>query len=115
MGKASRKKKEQRENKMGSSSRKILKQLKRESAPDVFVINGKIIYYNPLKKLLEGEKYVTDDGRSVTSEMVKQYEQFLKTRFRQEKIAKANNIDIEELDKKELENGRKDNGNKGEN
>ena len=33
--------------------------------------------------------------------MVKKYEQFLKTRFTQEKIAKANSVDISEIDKQE--------------
>ena len=53
-----------------------------------------------MKKLLEGERYKTDDGVAVTQEMVKQYENFLKTRFKKEKFAKANNIDVEDLEEK---------------
>ncbi len=84
---------------LSSKSRKLIKQLIRESKPEPFVIDGKVVYFNPLKKLLEGEAYKTMDGVAVTQEMVKKYEQFLKTRFTQEKLAKANNIDINELDK----------------
>lgn len=100
MGKKSRLKKEIREKEYGVNSKKLMKQLKRESAPDAFVVDGKMVYFNPLKKLLEGEKYKTDDGVAVTQEMVKQYENFLKTRFKKEKFAKANNIDVEDLEEK---------------
>ena len=86
---------------LSPQSRKLIKQLIRESKPEPFVINGKVVYFNPLKKLLEGEAYKSLEGFSVTQEMVKKYEQFLKTRFQQEQIAKANGIDINELDKKE--------------
>lgn len=86
---------------LSSKSRKILKQMIRESSPEPFVIDGKVVYFNPLKKLLEGEKYKTDDGVAVTQEMVKKYEQFLKSRFKQEQIAKANKVDIEKIDKGE--------------
>jgi hypothetical protein len=47
------------------------------------------------------------DGVAVTQEMVKKYEQFLKTRFQHEQIAKANGVDMEEIDKEESKNGRK--------
>ena len=86
---------------MSSKSRKLIKQLIKESKPEPFVIDGKTVYFNPLKKLLEGDPYKTMDGIAVTQEMVKKYEQFLKTRFTQEKLAKENGIDINELDKKE--------------
>lgn len=87
--------------KMSAKSKKILKQLLRESKPEPFVINGKTVYFNPLKKLLEGEAYKTKEGIAVTQEMVKKYEQFLKTRFAQEQIAKENGVDINKLDEKE--------------
>ena len=90
-----------KQNDMSSKSKKLIKQLIRESKPEPFVIDGKVVYFNPLKKLLEGEAYKTLDGVAVTQEMVKKYEQFLKTRFAQEKIAKASGIDINELDKQE--------------
>ncbi len=86
---------------VSSKSKKLIKQLIRESKPEPFVIDGKVVYFNPLKKLLEGEAYKTMEGVAVTQEMVKKYEQFLKTRFAQEKIAKASGIDINELDKQE--------------
>jgi hypothetical protein len=60
-----------------------------------------------LKKLLECEAYKSMEGIAVTQEMVKKYEQFLKTRFQQEQLAKANGVDINELDKKEENNGSK--------
>ncbi len=90
-----------KQNNVSSKSKKLIKQLIRESKPEPFVIDGKVVYFNPLKKLLEGEAYKTMEGVAVTQEMVKKYEQFLKTRFAQEKIAKASGIDINELDKQE--------------
>ena len=90
-----------KQNNVSSKSKKLIKQLIRESKPEPFVIDGKVVYFNPLKKLLEGESYKTMEGIAVTQEMVKKYEQFLKTRFAQEKIAKASGIDINELDKQE--------------
>ncbi len=92
---------------MNPKTRKLIKQLIRESKPEPFVIDGKIVYFNPLKKLLEGDPYKTMDGVAVTQEMVKKYEQFLKTRFQHEQIAKANGVDMEEIDKEESKNGRK--------
>ena len=92
---------------MNPKTRKLIKQLIRESKPEPFVIDGKVVYFNPLKKLLEGEPYKTMDGVAVTQEMVKKYEQFLKTRFQHEQIAKANGVDMEEIDKEESKNGRK--------
>ena len=90
-----------KQNNVSSKSKKLIKQLIRDSKPEPFVIDGKVVYFNPLKKLLEGEAYKTMEGVAVTQEMVKKYEQFLKTRFAQEKIAKASGIDINELDKQE--------------
>lgn len=101
MGKASRRRAEKRQNNMSSSSKKILKDLLKESKPEPFVINDKLVYFNPLKKLLEGEAYKTADGVAVTKDMVEKYEQFLKTRFKQEQLAKINNVDINKLDKEE--------------
>lgn len=96
MGKASRRKREL--NKMSPSSKKVLKEMIKESSPDIFVIENKdgstkAIYFNPLKKLLKGEKYISEDGRASTAEMVKQYEQFLKTRANIESMAKKTGID----------------------
>lgn len=92
---------------MNPKTRKLIKQLIRESKPEPFVIDGKIVYFNPLKKLLEGDPYKTMNGVAVTQEMVKKYEQFLKTRFQHEQIAKANGVDMEEIDKEESKNGCK--------
>ena len=99
MGKASQRKKERRENKMSSSARKVYKQLIKESKPELFVVDGKEIYFNPLKKLLEGEAYKTVDGKAVTKEMVQKYERFLKIRFAQEQLAKKSGVDIDKEDK----------------
>ena len=90
-----------KQNNVSSKSKKLIKQLIRESKPEPFVIDGKVVYFNPHKKLLEGEAYKTMEGVAVNQERVKKYEQFLKTRFAQEKIAKASGIDINELDKQE--------------
>lgn len=97
MGKASRARKV--EDQLSKDSRKILKKMIRESSPEPFVIDGKVVFYNPMKKLLKGEKYITIDGAAVTQELVKKYEQFLKSRYQQEKLAKANKVDIEKIDK----------------
>ena len=64
---------------MKASSKKLLKQKLRESKPEPFVVDGKVVYFNPLKKLLEGEAYKSDAGMAVTKEMVQKYDQFLKT------------------------------------
>lgn len=71
-----------RRNDLSKASRKLLKELLRESKPEPFVVNGKVVYFNPLKKLLNGEMYATDDGNAVTAEMVRKYEQLLKTKVK---------------------------------
>lgn len=96
MGRASRKRKS--DNGYLPGTKALMKKMIRESSPTPFVIDGKVVYYNPMKKLMEGEKYKTADGVSVTQEMVKKYEQYLKTRFKQEQIAKANNVDLNKVD-----------------
>lgn len=83
---------------LSKASKKLIKQMLRESKPEPFEINGKIVYFNPLKKILNGEKYKSKDGVAVTQEMVHKYEEFLKAIF--------------EKRKKELENGNTNNGNK---
>lgn len=83
---------------LSKASKKLIKQILRESKPEPFEINGKIVYFNPLKKILNGEKYKSKDGVAVTQEMVHKYEEFLKAMF--------------EKRKKELENGNTNNGNK---
>lgn len=102
MGKKSRLKKEAREELYGPSARKLLKELMRESKPEPFVINDKVVYFNPLKKLLEGEKYISTEGASVTKDMVKQYQKFLKARYNQEKLAKKANLDMNKIDEVKL-------------
>ena len=99
MGKKSREKKERKEaEELNSGSKKIIKQMMRESKPEPFEVNGKLVYYNPMKKLFEGEKYNSEQGEAVTKEMVNQYENFLKQRYQQEKLAKANKIDMNKVD-----------------
>ena len=102
MGKKSRLKKEAREEAYGPSARKLLKELMRESKPEPFVINDKVVYFNPLKKLLEGEKYISTEGTAVTKDMVKQYQNFLKARYNQEKLAKKANLDMNKVDEVKL-------------
>ena len=96
MGKASR----NRKNKDGylPGSKALMKKMIRESKPEPFVIDGKVVYYNPLKRLMEGDIYKTTDGKEVTKEMVKQYETFLKQRYKHEQIAKQNDVDIEKVE-----------------
>jgi hypothetical protein len=99
MGKKSREKKIRKETEnLNAGSKKILKKLIRETKPEPFEIDGKLVYYNPLKRTLEGDKYISEKGQAVTKEMVEQYEKFLKQRYQQEKIAKANNVDINKID-----------------
>lgn len=87
MGKASRRRAERRE--MTPGERKVLKEMLKESSPQVFGNDkGQVTYYNPLKKLLKQEMYKSEEGFAVTNEMVKKYNQFLKTRMTQEEIAK---------------------------
>jgi len=73
---------------LSKKSKKLLKKMIRESKPEPFIVNGKTVYFNPLKKLLKGEPYESSDGLAVTKEMVKKYEQFLKTAFQHKKLAK---------------------------
>ena len=96
MGKASR----NRKNKDGylPGSKALMKKMIRESKPEPFVIDGKVVYYNPLKKLMEGSAYKSADGKEVTKEMVKQYETFLMQRYKHEQIAKQNGVDIEKVE-----------------
>ena len=86
-----------KQNDMSSKSKKLIKQLIRESKPEPFVIDGRVVYFNPLKKLLEGEAYKTLDGVAVTQEMVKKYEQFLKTRFTQDNFIETIDFDYLEI------------------
>ena len=104
MGKASRRKAELRE-KMSPDARRLLKKMIKESKPDQFVIRDetkekgvlvektKSVYMNPMKKLLKKETYLSDDGRAATQEVVKKYNQYLKTRLNVENIAKKTGID----------------------
>lgn len=97
MGKASRKRAEQRA--MRPAERKIMKEMIKESSPQVFGNDkGQVTYYNPLKKLLKQEVYKSEEGFLVTNEMVKKYNQFLKTRMTQEEIAKQKKEDNETVD-----------------
>lgn len=66
---------------LSKESRKLLKELLRESKPEPFFINGKTVYFNPLKRLLEGDGYKSMEGAAVTAEMVKKYEQLLKRKL----------------------------------
>jgi len=74
---------------LSSRSKKLLKKMIRESKPEPFVIDGKTVYFNPLKRLLEGDKYKSSDGIVVTQEVVRKYEQFLKTMIENKKLAKG--------------------------
>lgn len=83
MGKNSRRKKEQRQ--MKPSERKVLKELIKESSPEVFGNDGVVTYYNPLKKLLKQKPYKSTEGATITHEMVTKYQQFLKAKLEEEK------------------------------
>ena len=96
MGKASKKRK--KSNGFLPGTKSLMKKMVRESKPEPFVIDGKVVYYNPLKRLMEGDVYKTADGKEVTKEMVKQYETYLKQRYNHEQIAKKNNVDIEKVE-----------------
>lgn len=73
MGKRKRMKKE---------TKSLMKKLIKESKPEPFIINGKVVYFNPLKKLLKGEQYKTDDGIAITQEMARKYDNFIKAKFK---------------------------------
>lgn len=70
---------------LSKQSKKLLKELMKESKPEPFVIDGKVVYFNPLKRLLEGDAYKTQDGLAVTQDMVYKYEQLLKARMERRK------------------------------
>lgn len=97
MGRASRKRAERRN--MTDGERRVLKEMLKESSPQVFGNDkGQVTYYNPLKKLLKQEAYKSEEGFAVTNEMVKKYNQFLKTRITQEEIAKQKKEPNETVD-----------------
>lgn len=72
MGKRKRMKKE---------TKNLMKKILRESKPEPFVVNGHVVYFNPLKKILKGEQYKTDDGIAITQEMARKYNNFIKAKF----------------------------------
>ncbi len=97
MGKASRAKKEREP--MSPASKKILKQMKRESVPDPFIVNGKKVYFNPMKKILDGERYKDEAGIACTKEMVEKYQQFLVNKMKDYKKKHKNESSKNEGDK----------------
>lgn len=88
-----------KQKRMKKETKKLLRKMLKESKPMPFEVDGKVIYFNPVKKLLKGEGYKTDAGVAITQDIARKYENFIKAKF--ERI-KENYI-------KETENG---NGNK---
>ena len=50
--------------------------------------NGKkstVQYYNPLKRLMKGKPYVSEDGKEITKDMAEKYMNFLKSKIQEKK------------------------------
>lgn len=84
MGKKSRLKKQ-----YSPEARKAIKQLLREAELEPYSksANGKVTiqYYNPLKKLMKGEPYISEDGKEITKDMAEKYMNFLKSKIKEKK------------------------------
>lgn len=95
-----------KQKRMKKETKKLLRKMLKESKPMPFEVDGKIIYFNPVKKLLKGESYKSDAGVAITQDVARKYENFIKAKF--ERI-KDNYI-------KEIENGNgsKNTGHKSE-
>lgn len=84
MGKKSRLKKQ-----YSPAARKAIKQMLRDAEVEPYSksANGKVVvqYYNPLKKLMKGETYISEDGKEITKDMAEKYMNFLKSKMQEKK------------------------------
>ena len=85
MGRKSRLKKQ-----YSAKARKASKEMLRDATPEPYskrTEDGKVSvqYYNPLKKLMKAEAYVSDDGKQITKDMAEKYMNFLKSRMEAKK------------------------------
>ena len=66
-----------------------MKQLIEETYPEPYEKNnGKkstVQYYNPLKRLMKGKPYVSEDGKEITKDMAEKYMNFLKSKIQEKK------------------------------
>lgn len=91
MGRKSRLKKQ-----YSAQARKVIKQLIEESSPEPYGKNNgngsTVQYYNPLKRLMKGKSYVSEDGKEITKDMAEKYMNFLKSKMVEKKEEKGENI-----------------------
>lgn len=85
MGRKSRLKKQ-----YSARARKAIKEMLRDASPEPYSKrdeNGKVSvqYYNPLKKLMKAEAYVSDDGKQITKDMAEKYMNFLKSKMQEKR------------------------------
>ena len=89
MGRKSRLKKQ-----YSAQAKKAMKQLIEESSPEPYgKNNGKkstVQYYNPLKRLMKGKPYVSEDGKEITKDMAEKYMNFLKSKIQEKKGENVN-------------------------
>jgi hypothetical protein len=91
MGRKSRLKKQ-----YSARARKAINQMLKEASPEPYSKrdeNGKVTvqYYNPLKKLMKGETYSSDDGKQITKDMAEKYMNFLKSKIEEKKRLESGN------------------------
>ena len=84
MGRKSRLKKQ-----YSAQAKKAMRQLIEDSSPEPYgKNNGKkstVQYYNPLKRLMKGKPYVSEDGKEITKDMAEKYMNFLKAKIQEKK------------------------------
>ena len=84
MGRKSRLKKQ-----YSAQAKKAMRQRIEESSPEPYgKNNGKkstVQYYNPLKRLMKGKPYVSEDGKEITKDMAEKYMNFLKAKIQEKK------------------------------
>ena len=82
MGRKSRLKKQ-----YSAQAKKAMRQLIEDSSPEPYgKNNGKkstVQYYNPLKRLMKGKPYVSEDGKEITKDMAEKYLNFLKKKIQE--------------------------------
>ena len=89
MGRKSRLKKQ-----YSAQAKKAMRQLIEDSSPEPYgKNNGKkntVQYYNPLKRLMKGKPYISEDGKEITKDMAEKYMNFLKSKMQEKKGENVN-------------------------
>jgi hypothetical protein len=82
-------------------ARKAINEMLKDASPEPYSKrdesgNVSIQYYNPLKKLMKGEAYSSEDGKRITKDMAEKYMNFLKSKMEERKAAAAGTAEVKE-------------------